>query len=232
MSTIVTGELKSSLTSGSSTEEKVTTLVSVVDELQETVEQLETTVERQSETIAEQAEQIDDLRDRLAEHQESSARDRAETKQRVTTVEETLESADVDADPGVGTEQTTIQPVDLTPVEQLSRADASEVTDSPSVERAVTVFRNLPEWGQKTPSGVVLRAEDNPVSLLEAERDESLSWKQWYRTCETLEKLSRGAVTFFESDKHGKMICLHEQSEAYERATGGTLTVSSASGRG
>jgi TolA-binding protein len=216
----------------SSTEEKVTTLVSVVDDLQDTVETLETTVEEQSETIVEQSEEIDELQDRIDELQADSARERAETKQRLTTVEDTLESAGVDADPGVGTEQTTIQPADLTPVEQLSRAeDVSDVTDSPSVERAVAVFRRLEQWGKKTPTGIVLRPEDNPVSLLEAERDESLSWKQWYRACEALEKLSEGAVTFFESDRHGKMICLHEQSEAYDRVAGGALTVSSAGER-
>jgi hypothetical protein len=63
--------------------------------------------------------------------------------------------------------------------------------------------------------------------LLEADRDESLCRRQWYRACETLEKLSEGAVTFFDSDRHGKMICLHEQSEAYERVVNGALSPSS-----
>jgi hypothetical protein len=65
------------------------------------------------------------------------------------------------------------------------------------------------------------------VALLEADRDESLSWKQYYRAAETLEKLSKGSVTFFDSDKHGKMLVLHEQSDAFDRVANGSLTPSS-----
>jgi Skp family chaperone for outer membrane proteins len=186
----------------------------------------------QAQERAREAEaRVDDLEDRLDEHQEQSARDSAETKQRVTAVEETLESAGVEANPTSQAGETTIQPDDLTPVEQLSCAeDISEVTDSPSVERAVTIFKNLPDWGRRSPRGYVLRPADNPVSLLESACDESLCWRQWYRACEALEELSQGAVTFFDSDRHGKMICLHEQSDTYERVTSGSLSPSTVGG--
>lgn len=183
------------------------------------------------ERAREAEERVDELEGRLDEHQEQSARDRAETKQRVTAVEDELEARSGDATPTPQSEETGIQPDDLTPVEQLSRAeDISEVTDSPSVERAVTIFNNLPDWGRRSPRGYVLRPADNPVSLLESACDDSLCWRQWYRACETLETLSQGAVTFFDSDRHGKMICLHEQSDTYERVTSKSLSPSTVGG--
>jgi hypothetical protein len=91
----------------------------------------------------------------------------------------------------------------------------------------VSLFRNLPKWGAKTPKGICLRPKDNPLQLLEADRDESLAWKQYYRAAKVLERLSKGAVTFFDSDRHGKMIVLHEQSDIYERVVNGRLTPSS-----
>ncbi|WP_133305068.1 hypothetical protein [Halonotius pteroides] len=50
------------------------------------------------------------------------------------------------------------------------------------------------------PKGYCLRPKDNPKQLLEADRDENLAWKQYYRAAEALEGLSEGAVTFFDSD--------------------------------
>lgn len=129
--------------------------------------------------------------------------------------------------------ETPLQASDLTPIEQLSRADdVSEVTDSPTVERAVALFKNIADWGSKTPKGIVLKPADNPLRLLEADQDESLAWKQYYRAAETLEQLSHGSVTFFDSDKHGKMLCLHERSETFERVVNGSLTASSVGAKG
>lgn len=137
-----------------------------------------------------------------------------------------ISAVEQDTTPEVDSPTDTVD--DLTPAEQLARAgDPGEVTDSPSAERAVALFQNIAEWGSKTPKGYVLRPHDNPVALLEADRDESLSWKQYYRAAETLEKLSKGSVTFFDSDKHGKMLVLHEQSDAFDRVANGSLTPSS-----
>ena len=141
-----------------------------------------------------------------------------------TDVEDMIEETTPRHDDG----QTTIQESDTTPIERLAVADdVEEVTDSVSVERAVSLFRNLPNWGAKTPTRLCLRPKDNPRQLLEADRDESLAWKQYYRAAKVLERLSKGAVTFFDSDLHGKMIVLHEQSDVYERVVNGELTPSS-----
>ena len=123
-------------------------------------------------------------------------------------------------------------PTDLTPIEQLTRAaDLSELTNSVTTQRAVALFEHLTKWGQKTPKGYCLRAKDNPLALLEADQDESLCWKQYYRACEAVESLSNGAVTFVDSDRHGKMLVLHEHSEVYARLEG-SLTASSVQAEG
>lgn len=113
-----------------------------------------------------------------------------------------------------------VDPSDLTEIEQISLAagdDISSVTSSVRARRAVALWRNLPKWGKKTPKGYCLRPADNPKSLLEADQDEDLAWKQYYRAAEVLESLAEGAVNFCYSDKHGKMLILHEQSEAFDR---------------
>lgn len=177
------------------------------------------------ETVKRQAERTDELEARLDEQADDAARDRAETKQRVSTLEE---AAEADETPTSETADPTIQADETTPIEELSQSDDIEtVTDSASVKRAVSLFENLPEWGQKAPKGIVLRPDDNPLSLLSAARDESLCWKQYYRAAQTLERLSKGAITFFDSDRHGKMLVLHEQSALHDRVTDGTLSVSS-----
>jgi regulator of replication initiation timing len=123
---------------------------------------------------------------------------------------------------------------ELTHIERISRAagdDISSVTDSVAARRAVALWRNLPKWGSKTPKGYCLRPKDNPKRLLEADQDEDLAWKQYYRAAEALESLSEGAVTFFDSDTHGKMLVLHEQSEAFDRLRA-SLTPSTAHAEG
>jgi hypothetical protein len=143
---------------------------------------------------------------------------------RVSSVEDQITASN----PTPQAEKTNAQAGDLTPIEQLSQADdIDEVTDSQSVQRAVSIFKNIDNWGCRTPKGIVLKPADNPLSLLEADQDESLAWKQYYRAAEALEQLSQGSATFFHSDKHGRIICLHSQSEAYQRVVEGELTPSS-----
>ena len=132
-------------------------------------------------------------------------------------------------------EQTAIQEHDLTPIEQISRADnenLDQVIDSPSVRRAVSLFKNIADWGNRTSKGVVLKSSDNPLSLLSADMDESLCWKQYYRAASALEGLSEGAVTFVNSDRHGKMLILHEHSDVYQRMKNGSLSVSTVGAKG
>jgi hypothetical protein len=175
------------------------------------------------------SDELDELEQDLDDEKDKRSAEIEGCHNRISNVEQDID----DAHPCPQADDTTIQADDLTPIEQLSQADdIEEVTDSKSVQRAVSIFKNIDDWGNKTPKGIILKPADNPLSLLEADQDESLAWKQYYRAAEALEQLSHGSVTFFHSDKHGKMICLHEQSEAYQRVVQGTLTTTTVGAEG
>lgn len=204
-------------------------LVAAVETLAERVTELEAENERLRDELDEARDEIEANADDVSEIQQHAGRERADLSRRVSEVEQTIDNVDLSSptptpEPG----ETGVQREDLTPVERLTTdGDVSDVTTSASVERAVTIFENITDWGNKTPKGYTIRPQDNPVSLLEAARDETLSWRQWYRAAETLEQLSRGAVTFFDSDRHGKTLVLHEKSDVHDRVTNGSLSSSS-----
>jgi uncharacterized coiled-coil protein SlyX len=215
-----------------SQQDEIDELRSELTEHQETINDQQETIESQQETIEDQQNEIDELRSELIEHQERSVRKIAETMKDVNQLQESFEgdSEGVTPTPTPNDGQTARQEHELTPIEQISRADnenLDQVIDSPSVRRAVSLFKNITDWGNRTPKGIVLKSSDNPLSLLSADMDESLCWKQYYRAAEALESLSKGALTFFNSEKHGKMLVLHQKSEVYDRMKNGTLTMSS-----
>ncbi len=192
-------------------------LTAVVSELVERVEDLE----RQK---ADLEQENADLEDRVADLEEQTARSRAEDRKRLTDAEDRLD----DLEKGDITDETPTSEADknastqsLTPIERLSESgDHADVAANvtASVRRAVTLFENLPDWGQSTPKGRVLKPADRPKQLLEAATDESLAWTQYYRAAEALERLSKGAVTFFDHQKHGKTVVLHEGTAVHDRA--------------
>lgn len=212
--------------------ESVTDALAETDADTDTIETVEKTggdvADAIEETISKKEKKIQQLEDDLQEAKDHSGKERAELAKRVNEVEEAVEEGEFHSANLTSDGETTIQADDLTPVERLSQSDdPGEVTDSPTVERAVSLFRNLPQWGSRTPKGIVLKPADNPLSLLEADRDESLAWKQYYRAAEALEQLSQGSVTFVDSDRHGKIIILHQRSDAFARAVKGSLSPSS-----
>jgi uncharacterized coiled-coil protein SlyX len=214
-------------------EQRVDDQQSTIDDQQSTIESQQETIEDQQETIEDAQNEIDELRSELIEHQERSVRKIAETMKDVNQLQESLESDSSDTTPAPSDGGTTIQKHNLKPIEQISRADnINDITDSPSVRRAVSLFQNIMDWGSRTPKGIVLKSSDNPLSLLSADMDNSLCWKQYYRAAEALESLSEGAVTFVNSDRHGKMLILHEHSEVYARMLNGILSVSSVGAEG
>lgn len=201
-----------------------------VDEQQDTIDTQQDTIDTQQDEIESQQDEIDELRQELTEHQERSSLKIAETKKDVNQLQESLDGGSSDTTPTPNDGQTAVQEHELTPIEQISRADdgnLDNVIDSPSVRRAVSLFKNIMDWGNRTPKGIVLKSSDNPLSLLSADMDNSLCWKQYYRAAEALESLSEGALTFINSDRHGKMLILHKHSEVYQRMMNGTLSVSS-----
>lgn len=241
MSTNISKGFESIPTDADGIEQTVTGLLEVVEKQQQQIDKLTETVDEQQRQIDDLRDDVDDLRDELDDRPTVEVEDGSDPLGSVTVngaplgraVKSKPSQTDVedmiqDGTPTPNDDKTTIQEDDTTPVERLAVADdVEEVTDSVSVERAVSLFRNLPNWGAKTPKGICLRPKDNPLELLEADRDESLAWKQYYRAAKVLERLSKGAVTFFDSDRHGKMIVLHERSDVYERVVNGGLTASS-----
>ena len=193
----------------------------IIEEIEQQGEQTAAAADKEIEQLKENADQ---QQQEIEQERERRSAEIEGCHNRISNVEQQID----DETPTVNDDETTIQPDDLTPIEQLAQSDEiDEVTDSQSVRRAVSLFENLPDWGSRTPKGVVLKPADNPLKLLEADRDESLCWKQYYRAAKTLEQLSKGSVTFVDSDRHGKMIVLHEQSEAYSRIASGQLSSSS-----
>jgi uncharacterized coiled-coil protein SlyX len=213
-------------------EKKVDTQQSTIDNQQNQIESQQETIDDQQNQIESQQDEIDELRQELTEHQEKSIRKIAETMKDVNQIQESLEADSDGITPTPNDGQTARQSHELTPVEQIARGDTEnldKVIDSPSVRRAISLFKNIADWGNRTPKGIVLKSSDNPLSLLSADMDNSLCWKQYYRAAEALEGLSEGAVTFVNSDRHGKMVILHEHSDVSQRMKNGTLSVSSES---
>ena len=197
----------------------------IVEQLAERVTDLEETVEEQAEQIDSLEEDKADLEDRVADLEAETARSRAEDRQRLTDAEDRLddlEKGDITDETPTPQADTNASTEPLTPIERLSESgDSTDVAANvtASVRRAVTLFENLPDWGQSTPKGRVLKPSDRPKQLLEAACDESLAWTQYYRAAEALERLSKGAVTFFDHSKHGRTVVLHEGSGVHDRAT-------------
>jgi len=83
-----------------------------------------------------------------------------------------------------------------------------EFLDSASEKRAVTILESYSEWSSMAQAGrVICTRSDKLKKLLEAERGESLAWKQVYRACEKLEILTDGHV---EWDSEQKILVLSE----------------------
>lgn len=121
----------------------------------------------------------------------------------------------------------------MTPIEQLYYAeDISEFTDSPTVQRAVSLFTNMTKWGTRCRKGTLLKPADNLKNPLSADMDKDLYWNQYYRAATTVESLLKGSITFVDLDRHGRILVLHGHSETYSRVVGQSQTMSSVGATG
>lgn len=123
---------------------------------------------------------------------------------------------------------------ELVPMEVVNLLDLDELVNTQrskeTIERATTIFENLPDWGERTPKGRVLRMDDHNVkNLVEAELDTSLEWKQVHRACEVVESFTKGACTYIRRERHGRVLCLHEHSDLYDRIENGSHPLTSSS---
>ncbi|WP_321112551.1 hypothetical protein [Halorussus salinisoli] len=115
-----------------------------------------------------------------------------------------------------------------TPIERLSVIGEAALDDhvSASDRRAVVIFEHWEEWSTTTPKGQLLKTSDSLKSLLSTACDEQLAWKQVYRACQRLEQLSEGRLTFFDHDRHGRML---KQHTAFPSQHGSTTRVTASS---
>jgi ElaB/YqjD/DUF883 family membrane-anchored ribosome-binding protein len=173
--------------------------------------------------------------DNIEKHVQIQFKEIVENEERIDDLQETAD----EPDHGHAQESVPDAVSDLVPMEVVSYLDVDKLLDNQrsreTIERATTLFENMQDWGDKTPKGRTLRLADHNVkSLLEAELDTSLKWKQVHRACRFIEAFTKGACTFFNSDRHGRVLCLHDHSDLYERLENGSnsLTSSSAQTRG
>lgn len=147
--------------------------------------------------------------------------------EQIDDVEDTLEGAN----PGEGGGETTLHDTvgeDWTPIERSALMDHDELKDQsgPSDRRAIMLFKHWGKWSTSVQAGNILKTCDSLKSLLSTACEEDLSWKQVYRACRHVERLSKGAIVFVDHKKHGKML---KQTRDFVsmQATSGKLTSSS-----
>jgi predicted nucleic acid-binding Zn-ribbon protein len=194
-------------------------------------ESLRRSTERDLAEVGQDIEDLEEEVEALDEKRYYNLQDIADIELRLDDLEEWQDSID---DSGVtGDDQLRLD--DLTELERMELLGVEEVLDAnqggKTAERALTIANHLEEWGQKTPKGLVIRCSDHNLRhLLGAERNETLAWKQVHRACQKVVAGAEGAVAFLDTDRHGRVLCLHEDTGLYERIANGDspLTASSA----
>jgi predicted RNase H-like nuclease (RuvC/YqgF family) len=113
----------------------------------------------------------------------------------------------------------------MTPMEQVIHAGEEGVVFdvTASVRRAKAIAEHFRQWAQKTPNGLVIK--DELKTLVETATSERLFWKQIERAGHALEKLTKGAVQFTKTRRHGWMLVAEpafvKQLGRVSSATGG-----------
>jgi hypothetical protein len=199
-------------------------LVDAVAQLAEEVSDLRDEVSDLRDDKARLEDEVSDLETQLNEEQDLRGKQVAQTRKDVADLSDAVDDLEEGKSPGTNPTpqaEETASSEPLTPIERLSEGNREDVAANvtSSVERAVALFENLPDWGTSTPKGTTLRPADRPKDLLEAATGESLAWQQYYRACEALESLSKGAVTFIDHRRHGKTVVMHDDTAVHHRAT-------------
>ena len=135
-------------------------------------------------------------------------------------IAELKKAVSFDGSNGETTDEETASDAPEAPIERVQQLDDQDhgINVTPSVRRAVALYENLRAWGVKTPRGHVLKTKNNLRSLLSAETEENLKWKQVYRACEALDDLAKGGVEYHENNpRHGKMLVIPAQSDGHSQ---------------
>jgi len=182
MSAITPEGLESSLTSVSSTDEKVDVLVEIVKEQSETIERQSEAIEelreekeeihsqldetgqeaaQARERAREAEERVAELEEELSQHRAESAKERAKTKKRVTELEEAEEAdtGDETPTPNGGNPSTQEPETPLEEVVQLPEHLADENL-SANQQRARFVAKDIHEYSRSVPAGRVIKSSE------------------------------------------------------------------------
>lgn len=197
-------------------------LVDFVLELQHDLRELEERVREDFNTAASDRaqiraiinEEIARLEQQDADDRDTLHRERNKLARRVTAIEQEIGVETVDAlaiAEGESTDQ-------LTKLGRLMHIGAEGVSENPSetMRRARVIANNFDEWCEKRKrNGVVERRlasrRDDVKKLLEAERQESLAWKQVYRAMRLVADWSGGNIALTEGrNGEGKHVLTHK----------------------
>lgn len=208
-------------------EDVISDQAETISELKETVEKQEETIDDQAETINEQANEIDELSgdveklDSRLDHGEKKAGHLTED---IADLESQLEQLSPGSDsPGADGEHPENGSTML-PIERVSRLEEAEteIEITPSIERAITLFEHWQDWSTNTQKGRVLK--ENQKTLLRTATGENLSWRQVYRACEALHRLSKEQITFRQHSEHGWMLIEREPRRRRCQSSSATAT--------
>lgn len=126
----------------------------------------------------------------------------------IVTRKQEIEQLEADLEDGTMSDPSESIDDEWTLAEKAIAIGPEEFLDSASEKRAISILENYSEWSSTAQAGQVIRTRDNKLKkLLEADRGESLAWKQVYRACEALEILTDGHV---EWDAEQKILVLEE----------------------
>jgi isocitrate lyase len=146
-------------------------------------------------------DRVDDLEAELSQYRTENERDKATIRQ---DVHEAIEKAEHDDETAAAeSDESATRDESMTPMEQVIHAGEEGVVFdvTASVRRAKAIAEHFCQWAKKTPNGLVIK--DGLKTLVETATGERLFWKQIERAGHALEKLTKGAVQFTKTRRHG-----------------------------
>jgi ParB-like chromosome segregation protein Spo0J len=148
----------------------------------------------------------------LKEHQEESAKERAQIKQRVTSLEDKQEEADSnDETPAPQTEETTIQEPE-TPLEDIIRVPEHLVEDSLSAnqQRARFLAKDIHEYTRSVPAGRVIKSSELR-RVLSARKEGRIHTETVSRVIDFLTDLGQDDVQVQETQQGERVVVFNDE---------------------
>lgn len=157
------------------------------------------------EPTTDQQAQLDEILERV----DRLERENEQLEERVDDLEDEVdalrERVDADGDDSGGSDEPET-PLENVHVHDYRRAG---VTESPSIDRALTIYENFPRWAKHTKKGWVLNIGKEgllrELRLARQDDDDLKSWVQVYRACEVLHEMTGAKIAFDDENKRLRM---------------------------